>query len=139
MKGKDLLVAFYFPAEFCRLQFKRLNLRFKLRYLFIYRCQGFRILLLRLLDRLNQKWLHYRLLAMQTALKQILALFDYAEATRSRLFLWVAKILWVPIHFLCKLQHLTPETNKNSRFVKQPGLAQNELYQIPVNFGRGQS
>jgi hypothetical protein len=36
------------------------------------------------------------------------------------LLLWVAKILFVPIHFLCKLQHLTPETNKNPDFVNQP-------------------
>jgi len=121
MKTKDkILLTMYLRSELLRLQLKRLYLCFKIRYVFIYRLQYRRILLLRSFNMLKQKWSLYRLLAMKAALKQLYALFDHAETSHSRLLLWVAKILFVPIHFLCKLQHLTPETNKNPDFVNQP-------------------
>ena len=104
-----MLVALYFPAEFCRLQFKRLYLRLKLSCLFIYRCQPFRIVPLGALNVLQKKWLLYRLLAVQAALKKFNSFYDYAEATtRRRVTLWIAILLWVPFHKFLKCQRLTP-------------------------------
>ena len=119
--NNKLLIALYFPAKFCRLQLQRLYFRLKVRYLFIYRCQFFSIKLLHLLNRLHQKWLLYRLLAMETTLKQLLTLFDYAEARQSSLLLFIARMLWILIHLLCKLQGLSPK-KINWRKLRLPWL-----------------
>jgi hypothetical protein len=140
MKFNDkMLLALYSLAVFCRLKLKVFYLRFKLRYVFIYRCQHFCILLLYHLDILQKKWSLYRLFAMQAALKHLHALFNRAKTKQSRIVLIIAKLLWIPLHILCKWQHLTPETNKNSDFVNQPDkhviiAAQCLLYLIEVSF-----
>jgi len=114
MKIRDrILITIYFPAKSLRLHLKLFYLRFKLRNLFIYRCQHFCITQLSLFNMINQKWSLYRLLALQAALKQLYSLFNYGETSNSRAFLRVAKILWFFLHKVCWLCGVTPKSPFN--------------------------